>query len=51
MLASVTSEKENVFISELARDKNEGFDFAFLGAFGKSNNGQKWRWMDGKSLF
>lgn len=51
MLASITSERENSFIGELARERNEAFDFAFLGGFGKSNNGNKWRWMDGLLVF
>ncbi|WKX89588.1 hypothetical protein Q1695_008891 [Nippostrongylus brasiliensis] len=47
MLASVTSDLENQFIKDLAREKNPQYDFVMLGAFGRSNNGDKWQWMDG----
>ncbi|KIH58433.1 hypothetical protein ANCDUO_11364 [Ancylostoma duodenale] len=48
MLASIGDEQENQFIKDLAREKNPTFDFVMLGAFGRSNNGDKWQWMDGK---
>ncbi|EYB87868.1 hypothetical protein Aduo_000156 [Ancylostoma duodenale] len=47
MLASIGDEQENQFIKDLAREKNPTFDFVMLGAFGRSNNGDKWQWMDG----
>uniref|UniRef100_A0A0K0DG21 C-type lectin domain-containing protein n=1 Tax=Angiostrongylus cantonensis TaxID=6313 RepID=A0A0K0DG21_ANGCA len=47
MLTSISGEFENQFIKDLAREKNSKFDFVMLGAFGRSNNGNKWKWMDG----
>ncbi|KAK6034090.1 lectin C-type domain protein [Cooperia oncophora] len=47
MLASIGDELENQFIKDLARETNPNFDFVMLGAFGRSNNGHKWKWMDG----
>ncbi|KJH44300.1 hypothetical protein DICVIV_09667 [Dictyocaulus viviparus] len=47
MLTSIGGELENQFIRDLAREKNPKFDFVMLGAFGRSNNGDKWKWMDG----
>ncbi|CAD6189827.1 unnamed protein product [Caenorhabditis auriculariae] len=50
MLTSVSDEMENKFVLELAKEKNSNFEFVFLGGYGRSNNGNKWHWMDGSSF-
>ena len=47
MLTSIENESENKFVYNLAKEKNPNFDFIFLGGYGRSNNGNKWNWMDG----
>lgn len=50
MLTSISNGSENQFVMNLAKEKDANFEFIYLGGYGRSNNGNKWHWMDGKSL-